>query len=94
MRGHWFALQENRWFFTNKEQKTIELVARPDQWTMMSIGDFISPNAKIYYTCAQWKVTSGFLMTKRRDTYNEAESFFEQNVEPSLVPLKEVLYVC
>jgi len=25
---------------------------------------------------------------------NEAESFFEQNVEPSLVPLKEVLYVC
>ena len=27
--GHWFALQANQWFFTNRKQKKIELVARP-----------------------------------------------------------------
>ena len=29
MRGHWFALQANQWFFTKRKQKKIELVARP-----------------------------------------------------------------
>ena len=28
-RGHWFALQANKWFFTKRKQKNIELVARP-----------------------------------------------------------------
>ena len=29
MRGHWFALQANQWFFMKRKQKKIELVARP-----------------------------------------------------------------
>ena len=29
MRGHWFALQANQWFFTKRKQKKIELVSRP-----------------------------------------------------------------
>ena len=29
MRGHWFALQANQWFFTKWKQKKIEVVARP-----------------------------------------------------------------
>ena len=29
MRGHWFALQANQWFFIKRKRKRIELVARP-----------------------------------------------------------------
>ena len=29
MRGHWFALQANQWFFTKRKQEKIELVAKP-----------------------------------------------------------------